>query len=154
MTLVLVSQPEIPSFAGTMSRGSSNLWSTDRTSWADAEIQGFHGLQKNSMIMYIHFKGPHYICTNIMIHTFGLIVWIFSNYSLSKFIFIFYAPWYRLYAVKWLPGPANRQSLGDLTVNLPSPFQTLGGNSGLDPGIYNHFWIHRIHLCIKYSITI
>lgn len=80
-------------FAGTMSREESGvLWSTDRTSWADAEIQGFHGLQKNRYDYgHIHFKGPH-IFVQMYVYTHFWINFEFSstsNYSLSKFICIY-----------------------------------------------------------------
>ena len=146
MTLVLVSQPEIPSFAGTMSRGSS--WST-RTSWADAEIQGFHGPSKKTVwFLYIHFKGPH-IFVQILCTQFGLIL----NFPLTIHIYILHTMLQII--CRWNDYPD--QPIGPITWGFdcqPSnPFQPWAGTQGWK-GIYNHFWIQRIHLCIKYSITI
>ena len=101
-------------------------------------------------VIFVHtFWRSTYICTNIM-----YTIWINFEFS-SNYSYLYSTHHGTDYMqVKWLPGPANRANHLGIWLSTFQPLPTLGGNSGLDPGIYNHFWIHRIHLCIKYSITI
>lgn len=167
--LVLVSEPEIPMTAGTMSRGvvlkHQNFvsWCRNQCKWS-----AIYTVWLCTYILKTHIFVQMYVYTHFWIN-----FEFSSNYSLSIFIFIFYTPWYRLYAGEMITRTSQSgQSLGDLPffssgwktsikihqlrwteyqqkgsklwfpwLSTFQPFPTLGGNSGLDPGIYIYIYI-------------
>lgn len=131
-------------FAGTMSRPESYSEAPElRELMPKFKVFMVHQ-KKTVWFLYIHFKGPH-IFVQILCTHFWINFEFSSNYSLSKFIFIFYTPWYRLYAGEMIR-PANRANHLGIWLSTFQPLPTLGGNSGLEGHIESYKYIEYIWL--------